>query len=211
MIHIRELYFRTTTRPEILPGALRPALMDAGIAVCRQSNLLKETVYATLPAGATKILVPTAADQDVNRVDEVFYRDPADPNNEWRQVGEVAPALLERQRVHAESMNPGAPQYWGLRGSTLYLQAPADAQYPLRIKFSWSPTRSSQPEAFDLPAEAEDAICFYARWLLLQDIDPKAADAALKKFDSELADLRAMGETGESGTRHILDFLPSEG
>ena len=211
MIHIRELYFRVTSRPEILPGALRSALMDAGIAVCRQSNLLKNTVFATLPAGASSLVVPTPPNHSINRVDTVFYRDPTNPLADWALVDEIAPVFLERQRFHVESQEPGAPDAWGLRGSTLGFQAPSDAIYPLRITYSWAPTRDSQPEYFDLPPEAEESLIAYARYILLQDSDPRAAQAAKHEFDSGMADLRGMGESGESGARSIFDFLPSEG
>lgn len=210
-IHIRDLYFRVTSRPEILPGALRSALMDAGIAVCRQSVLLKNTVFATLSQGASRLAIPLPPDQDLIRVDEVFYRDPANTQGSWQALGELAPAYLERQSLHTESHLQARPQAWGLRGSTLFLQAPADGVYPLRIKYSWAPLRSTQPEAFDLPGEAEEAIIAFARWILLQDRDPKLALISKKDFEDALSDLRAMGESGESGTRSMFDFLPSEG
>lgn len=210
-INIRELHFRVTSRPDILPGDLRSALMEGGIAVCQQSNLLKNTVFTTLPLGGSKLLVPLPPNHDMNRVDEVYYRDPTDSTGDWMELGEMAPVFLENQRVHSESQNQGSPRFWGARGDYLFLQAPADGPYPLRIKYSYAPTRASQPEIFDLPAEAAEAIVAYARWILLQDKDPKLSDKAKKAFNDSLPDLRAMGETGESGTRHILDFLPFEG
>lgn len=210
-IHIRELYFRVTSRPEILPADLRAALMEAGIAVCRESNLLKQTAFATLPAGASRLVVPTPAHHDLNRVDQVFFRDPLHPGQDWVELHEIAPVYRERQHLHVESQEPAPPSDWGLRGSILRFQAPADAAYPLRIEYSWSPTRASQPETFDLPSDAEEAMIAYARWILLQDRDPKAADTAKNDFDSRVAGLRAAGETGESGVRSIFDFLPYEG
>lgn len=210
-INIRELYFRVTSRPEILPGALRSALMDAGIVVCRESNLLKQTVFATLKPGASKLTIPAPPNHEITRVDQVFYRDPTSSTGEWMEVKEIAPVYLERQRLAADSMPQEAPSFWGLRGSTLFLQAPADATYPLRIVYCWAPTRASQPETFDLPGDAEDTIIAYARWILLQDLDPKAADKAKSAFDDGLSGLRGMGETGESGNRSVLDFLPFEG
>ena len=103
------------------------------------------------------------------------------------------------------------PSEWGLRGSNLLFSAPADATYPLRITFTWAPTRASRPEVFDLPSEAEGAMLAYARWILLQDLDPEASETAKRSFDSGIADLRGMGESGESGDRSIFDFLPYEG
>lgn len=210
-IHIRELYFRVTSRPEILPGALRSALMDAGIAVCRQSVLLKNTVFSTLNQGTSRLVVPLPPDQDMVRVDEVFYRDPTDSFGRWQAISELAPAYLERQTLHVESQTQVRPQAWGLRGSTLYLQAPSDGTYPLRIKYSWSPFRSSQPETFELPNDAEEAMIAFARWILLQDRDPKLALISKQEFDRQISDLRAAGESGESGVRSMFDFLPSEG
>lgn len=210
-IRIRDLYYKVTSRPEVLPGAMRSALMDAGIFICSQTNLLKGEVFTTLMVGRSHILVPLPPDQDMNRVDQVFYRDPTDSTGQWTQLKELAPVYLESQRLHVESHDQAAPEYWGLRGSTLYLQAPSNGTYPLRISYSWSPTRASMPEVFDLPTEAEDAFVAYARKVLLQDIDPRASEKAAKDFDDQLADLRASGESGESGTRSIFDFLPSEG
>ena len=211
-INIRELYFRVTSRPEILPGAMRSALMDAGIAVCRESNLLKQTVFATLNVGASWIGIPTPPNHEVVRVDQVFYRDPTDTYAKWQVLSEIAPVYLERQRLNVESHDQAVPSSWGLRGSTLYLQAPANGTYPMRITYAWTPTRASRPEVFDLPSIAEEAIIAYARWILLQDIDPKAADDAKRKYDrEELPNLVGLGETGESGTRSLFDFLPSEG
>ena len=211
MIHIRELYFRVTSRPEILPGALRSALMDAGIAACRQSNLLKQTVYASLLANASSLQIPTPSNHAIVRVDTVFYRDPTNSLADWTMLDEVAPVFLERQRFHVESQDAEAPYVWGLRGNTLGFQAPSDAIYPLRITYTWAPTRDSQPESFDLPPEAEETLIAYARYILLQDVDPRAAQEAKREFESGLADLRGMGESGESGVRSIYDFLPSEG
>lgn len=210
-IKIRDLYYKVTSRPEILPGAMRSALMDAGIFVCSQTNLLKGEVFATLTPGKSRLTIPMPPDQDLNRVDKVFYRDPTDSTGQWSEVKELAPIYLESQRLHVESHEQAAPAFWGLRGGTLFLQAPSDGTYPLRISYSWSPTRESLPEVFNLPREAEDALVAYARKVLLKDIDPKASQEAKKEFDGHLSDLRAMGETGESGTRSIFDFLPSEG
>jgi hypothetical protein len=210
-INIRELYSRVTSRPEILPGAMRLALMDAGIAVCRQSNLLKHTVYATLNLGTSSLAIPLPPDHELVRVDQVLFRDPADPLSQWVSLGEIASVYLERQSVHVESHPQDRPDAWGLRGTTLFFQAPADGTYPLRITYTWAPTRASQPEIFELPGEAEEAIIAYARWILLQDIDPKLAMSARRAFNDSLPDLRAMGESGESGTRSIFDFLPFEG
>lgn len=208
MIHIRELYFRVTSRSEFLPGDLRSALIEAGIAVCRQSNLLKEEVFATLPAGATRLLIPTPPDQDLVRVDQVFFRDPLHPDQEWTEVREIAPVYRERQRIHIESQDPGQPQDWSLRGTFLTFQGPSDAAYPLRIKFTWAPTRASQPETFDLPPEAEEAMVSYARYILFQDVDPKTSELAKRSFVNGLGDLRGQGDSGESGNRSIYDFLP---
>lgn len=210
-ITIRELYPQVTSRPEILPGDMRTALMEAGIVVCRQSNLLKQEVFATLPAGASRLSIPMPPDQDMIRVDQVFLRDPANPDHGWTLVQEIAPVYRERQRLHVESQAQGPPTDWGLRGSILSFQAPSDASYPLRIKYSWAPTRASRPEVFDLPAEAEDTMLAYARWILFKDLDPKLAYAAKKDFEDGLADLRGMGESGESGARSIYDFLPYQG
>src|SRR5574340_345877 len=105
-IYIRELFPQVTSRPEVLPGDLRTALMEAGIAVCRQSNLLKQEVFATLPQGATRLTIPTPPDQDIIRVDQVFYRDPARATQGWAQVPEIAPVYLERQRLHVASNEP---------------------------------------------------------------------------------------------------------
>lgn len=185
--------------------------MEAGIAVCRQSNLLKQEVFATLPQGASRIPIPTPPDHDINRVDQVFLRDPAHPDQEWTHVNEIAPVYQERTLVHVESHAATHPTLWGLRGSTLTFSAPSDGTYPLRIIYSWAPTRASRPEVFDLPSEAEGTMVSYARWILLRDLDPKASAEAKRDFDAGLADLRGMGESGESGDRSIFDFLPYEG
>ena len=210
-IYIRELFPQVTSRPEILPGDMRTALMEAGIVVCRESNLLKQEVFATLPQGATRLTIPTPPDQDINRVDQVFYRDPANPAQGWSQVSEIAPVYLERMRLHVSSQAPSIPSDWGLRGSNLLFSAPADATYPLRITFTWAPTRASRPEVFHLPPEAEGVMLAYARWMLLKDLDPKSAYASKAEFDHGMADLRGMGDSGESGDRSIFDFLPYEG
>lgn len=207
-IYIRELFPQVTSRPEILPGDMRTALMEAGIVVCRQSNLLKQEVFATLPQGATRLTIPAPADQDIVRVDQVFYRDPSRPTQGWSEVREIAPVYLERMRLHVDSHTPTVPNEWGLRGSTLFFNAPTDSTYPLRISYTWAPTRASRPEVFDLPFEAEPVILAYAKWILLQDLDPRAAEAARMAFLSGMADLRGKGDTGESGDRSIYDFLP---
>ena len=62
-IKIRDLYYKVTSRPEILPGAMRSALMDAGIFVCSQTNLLKGEVFATLTPGKSRLTIPRPPDQ----------------------------------------------------------------------------------------------------------------------------------------------------
>lgn len=210
-INIRDLFFKVTTRPEILPGAMRSALMDAGITICRLSNLYKGEVFATLTPGVSRLVIPLPPDQELNRVDQVFYRDPTDSRGLWLRLEELAPVFLENQSQHTESQPQATPEAWGLRGSTLTFQSPSDGTYPLRITYCWAPTRASQPEVFNLPNEAETAFVAYARSILLQDLDPKAAAQSAREFRAELCDLRGMGESGESGIRSIFDFLPSEG
>jgi hypothetical protein len=141
----------------------------------------------------------------------VFYRDPTDSRGLWLRLSELAPVFLENQSQHVESQQAGEPSAWGLRGSTLFLEYPSDGTYPLRITYSWAPTRASHPESFAFPNEAETAFIAYARSILLQDLDPRAAAASASQFRAELCDLRGMGESGESGVRSIYDFLPSEG
>ncbi len=206
-INIRELYFRVTSRPEILPASIRSALMDAGIQVCRETNLLRGTAFATLPSGGHQIDIPLPPDQSLVRVNQVRVRH----DGAWVDLDELAPVYLEHQRVHTSNAPEGVPSRWGLRGGTLFFQSPADKAYPLRIDHTWAPTRASQPEFFDLPDDAEEAMVAYARWILLQDRDPRAAAEARRDYDAALPGLRAMGETGESGTRSIFDFLPFEG
>ena len=206
-INIRELYFRVTSRPDIVPASVRSALMDAGIQVCRETNLLRGSTLATLPAGKDQISIPLPSDQSLVRVNQVRMR----TGGVWWNLGEIAPVYLEHQRVLPANGTEREPLRWGLRGGTLFFQAPADKAYPLRIDYTWAPTRASQPEFFDLPDDAEEAMVAYARWILLQDRDPRAAAEARRNYDAALPGLRAMGETGESGTRSIFDFLPFEG
>lgn len=209
-IILRELYPRVTSRSDILPGAIRAALVDAAIQVCRDANLLRETVFATLVAGQSTLKVPVPPGRELNRVNQVFRRDPSN-SSDWVKVDELAPVYLEEQGIHPESRVPQAPLVWGLRGDVLAFPDPADQVYPIRIQYSWAPLRSSQPETFGISTGAENAIIAYARYILLQDRDPRASLVANGVYLDELRGLRASSETGDSGNRSIFDFLPFEG
>jgi len=209
-IILRELYPRVTSRSDILPGAIRAALIDAAIQVCRDANLLRETVFETLAAGSSKLQVPTPPGREVTRVNQVFLRDPTWNSSDWVKLSDIAPVYMEEQSLHAESHVAQQPSAWGLRGDILFFPDPADQAYPLRIQYSWAPLRSTQPEIFDISSGAEEAIIAYARFILLQDRDPRMALASRRDYDFALPGLRAASESGDSGSRSIFDFLPFE-